>query len=261
MTSRVFGGLDIGSRSVKLVLLRDGAVVHEDVRYHTHDPLETCQQLLAGHDPDHLMATGYGRRFAEAQWGCRTVTEIKAVAVGARHLFPSCRTILDIGGQDTKAVALDAEGRTRKFEMNDKCAAGTGRFLEVMAMALGLSLGEFSAAALAAAETAPVNDMCTVFAESEVVSLIARGTAKDALARGLHLSVVRKAAALAHRVGLEAPVLLCGGVGHNACIRALLEKTLGAEVGVARNPQTVAALGAGLLALQEAGAGTQEVSA
>jgi len=248
----IFGGLDIGSRSVKLVLLREGEVVHEEVRYHTHDPLETCQLLLAGHRPDRLIATGYGRRFGEAQWGCRTVTEIKAVAVGARHLFPGCRTIIDIGGQDTKAVGLDAEGRTRKFEMNDKCAAGTGRFLEVMAMALGLSLGEFSALALAAAETAQVNDMCTVFAESEVVSLIARGTPKDTLARGLHLSVVRKATALAQRVGLEAPILLCGGVGHNLCIRALLEETLGDQVSVAKNPQTVAALGAGLIAMQEA---------
>lgn len=248
----IAGGLDIGSRSVKLVLLREGVVIHEEVRYHTHDPLETCQQLLAGHRPDVLMATGYGRRFGEAQWGCRTVTEIKAVAVGARHLFPACRTIIDIGGQDTKAIGLGPEGRTRKFEMNDKCAAGTGRFLEVMALALGLSLGEFSATALAASGTAPVNDMCTVFAESEVVSLIARGTPKDALAKGLHLSVVRKAAALAQRVGLEAPVLLCGGVGHNACIRALLEEVLGAEVHIAQNPQTVAALGAGLIAMQEA---------
>jgi len=256
----IFGGLDIGSRSVKLVLLREGEVVHEEIRYHTHDPLETCQLLLAGHQPHRLMATGYGRRFGEARWGCRTVTEIKAVAVGARHLFPACRTIIDIGGQDTKAVGLDAEGRTRKFEMNDKCAAGTGRFLEVMAMALGLSLGEFSALALAATETAQVNDMCTVFAESEVVSLIARGTPKDSLARGLHLSVVRKAAALAQRVGLEAPILLCGGVGHNPCIRALLEETLGAPVSVAKNPQTVAALGPGLLAMQEAGVMAQEAS-
>ena len=101
--------------------------------------------------------------------------------------------------------------------------------------------------------------MCTVFAESEVVSLIARGTPKDSLAQGLHLSVVRKAAALAQRVGLEAPVLLCGGVGHNACVCALLEETLGVAVRVAKNPQTVAALGAGLLAMREADVDVQEV--
>ena len=258
MTSPTFGGLDIGSRSVKLVLLRDGTVVHEEVRYHTHDPLAVCQELLAGHHPDRLIATGYGRRFGEAKWGCRTVTEIRAVAVGARHLFPDCRTLIDIGGQDTKSVGLDCEDKTHKFEMNDKCAAGTGRFLEVMAMALGLSIGEFAATALSSTETAQVNDMCTVFAESEVVSLIARGISKDSLARGLHLSVVRKAAALAHRVGLQAPVILCGGVGHNACVRTLLEENLGMEIRVPKNPQTVAALGAGLIAMQEAKVKAQE---
>lgn len=249
MTQPVSGGIDIGSRSVKLVLVRDGAVVFEGVRYHAHDPLATCRELLEGREPDALVATGYGRRICEAQWGCRSVTEIKAVAAGAHHLHPLCRTLVDIGGQDTKAVALDASGRTAKFEMNDKCAAGTGRFLEVMAMALGLSMDAFAATALAASGTAHLNDMCTVFAESEVVSLIARGTPRDDLARGLHLSVARKAAALARRVGLQAPVLLCGGVGHNPCVRSQLEELLGAEVIVPENPQTVAALGAALLAM------------
>ena len=252
MTAPIQGGIDLGSRSVKLVLVQNGVVVHEAVRYHAHDPLATCAELLAGHRPDRLMATGYGRRICETHWDCRTVTEIKAVAAGARHLFPFCRTLLDIGGQDTKAVALDAAGRTVKFEMNDKCAAGTGRFLEVMAMALGLTLAEFAEAALGAPFTAQVNDMCTVFAESEVVTLIARGTPKDALARGLHLSVARKAAALAQRVGLQAPVLLCGGVGHNACVRAQLEELLVMPVLVPANPQTVAALGAALLAHEPA---------
>ena len=248
MSSATFGGLDIGSRSVKLVLVRDGAVIHQEVRYHAHDPLATCREILDGQTPDTLVATGYGRRICASHWGVRTVTEITAAAAGARHLAPGCRTIVDIGGQDTKAVALDAAGRILKFEMNDKCAAGTGRFLEVMAMALGLAMDEFAATALAATGIAQVNDMCTVFAESEVVSLIARGTPKDALARGLHLSVVRKAAALARRAGLQAPVLLCGGVGHNACVRAQLEELLGEPVLVPGNPQTVVALGAALLA-------------
>jgi len=243
-----FGGLDIGSRTVKLVLLRAGAVVAEEVRYHAHDPLAVCRELLAGRAPEVLVATGYGRRLCEGEWGCRTVTEIRAVAAGARHREPACRTIIDIGGQDTKAIALEADGRTRKFEMNDKCAAGTGRFLEVMAMALGLSLADFAAAALGAASTAQVNDMCTVFAESEVVSLIAKGIPRDALARGLHLSVARKAAALARRVGAEGPLLLCGGVGHNACVRAQLEELLGPAPIVPAGPQTVAALGAALIA-------------
>jgi predicted CoA-substrate-specific enzyme activase len=233
---------------VKLVLVRGGRVIHQEVRCHAHDPLATCRELLDGRHPDGLLATGYGRRLAQAQWGCPALTEIKAVAAGARHLRPACRTILDIGGQDTKAVALDGAGRTQGFEMNDKCAAGTGRFLEVMAMALGMTLDQFSGAALASPEAAPVNDMCTVFAESEVVSLAARGTPREALARGLHASVVRRAAALARRVGIQPDLLLCGGGGHNPCLRALLEEALGIPVWVPDQPQTVAALGAALMA-------------
>lgn len=255
MTPPSFAGLDLGSRTVKVVLVQAGRVIHQEVRCHAHDPLATCRELLAGHHPDGLVATGYGRRLAQAHWDCPAVTEIKAVAAGARHLQPDCRTVLDIGGQDTKVVGLDPWGRVRGFEMNDKCAAGTGRFLEVMAMALGLTLERFSEAALASPETTPVNDMCTVFAESEVVSLAARGASRDALARGLHASVVRRAMALVRRLEVQAELMLCGGGGHNRCLRSLLEEALGMPVHVPEQPQTVAAIGAALMAQQQAGAG------
>ena len=131
--------------------------------------------LIDGVKYDTIVATGYGRHLLKGHLDCPVISEIRAFALGAKAISPACRVILDIGGQDTKAICLNETGEMSKFEMNDKCAAGTGRFLEIMANALGYSLEEFSNAALSAERAEKINSMCTVFAESEVISLTAQG--------------------------------------------------------------------------------------
>lgn len=224
-----------------------GRLVHSRVVDTGTDPLARAQELLDGYHAELVVATGYGRHLAREKLGCRAVTEIRAHALGASWLFPECRTVIDIGGQDSKAIRVSA-GKHANFEMNDRCAAGTGRFLEVMAAALGYTLAEFGRAALDTAESVPVNSMCTVFSESEVVSLIARGADKHSIARGLHESIVDRLLALVGRVGVESEVVLTGGVALNPCIHALLERKLGVRLLVPDEPQIVGAIGAALSA-------------
>ncbi len=168
-------GIDIGSRTVKCVLMEEDRVVYTHKCLNSYDPVKAVKEVLNGINYDVMLATGYGRSLAQRMFGAKTVTEIKTFAVGARYLVPNCRTILDIGGQDTKAIALNEKGKIIKFEMNDRCAAGTGRFLEVMAKALGYEIEKFGQAALEGEDEIQISSMCTVFAETEVVSLLARG--------------------------------------------------------------------------------------
>ena len=244
-------GLDIGSRTIALVTMDDGEISFSEVVDTTFDPLEQCKRLLENREFDLLVATGYGRHLAQANFADRVVTEIKAFALGCYHFFPDCRTILDIGGQDTKAISVGPGGRVVDFQMNDRCAAGTGKFLEVMASALGLSLEEFGEVALQAEGEVNISSMCTVFAESEVTGLITRGTPRPLIARGLHEAVCDRAAALLKRVGLRRELVFAGGVARNPCLRALLEERLGFPMLVPDNPQIVGALGAALSAREE----------
>jgi len=239
-------GIDVGSRTVKLAIVDDGRLAVAKKKENSFEPLTVCRELLAGEHYDCLVATGYGRRlFAEAI-GARMITEIKAAAVGARFLYPGCRTILDIGGQDTKAIALDPAGRVGRFEMNDKCAAGTGRFLEVMAMALGCSLAGFSALAEAAPRRYAVSSTCTVFAESEIVGLIARGKDRSEVAAGIIDSVANRATSLIRRVGVASDFIFVGGVALGQVLQKELASRLGVVVHVPEDPQVVAALGCAL---------------
>jgi (R)-2-hydroxyacyl-CoA dehydratese activating ATPase len=225
-------------------VLEDGHVVHSRVVDTGTDPLARARELLTGYDGA-TVATGYGRHLVRERLGFNVITEIKAHALGAARLFPACGTIIDIGGQDSKVVRAE-NGRHVNFEMNDRCAAGTGRFLEVMAMTLGYTLTEFGAEALKATESASINSMCTVFSESEVVSLIASGKSKQSIALGLHESIVSRLLALVGRIGVEPEVVLTGGVALNPCIRTLLERRLGMRLLVPDQPQVVGALGAAL---------------
>ncbi|RJQ53834.1 MAG: 3-hydroxyacyl-ACP dehydratase [Actinobacteria bacterium] len=241
-------GLDIGSRTIELAVVEDGQLVDWHIEDTGHEPNLACDRLLAGTKHDALVATGYGRALAEIAFAAPTVTEIRAHAVGARHLVESCRTVIDVGGQDTKAIGLDESGRATRFEMNDRCAAGTGRFLEVMAQALRYDLGELGEAALASGAPAKVNSMCTVFAESEVVSLLTKGVPRQEIARGLHAAIVERTYAMVSRVSVEPPIVFTGGGALNGCLRSLLEDRLGVSLVVPDNPQLVGALGAALLA-------------
>lgn len=239
-------GLDIGSRTIALVELEAGEMVFGEVRDTTHDPLQQCLDLLRGRSPDRLVATGYGRQLARANFAHEAVTEIKAFALGCHYFFPECRTVLDIGGQDTKAIAVSPAGAVADFQMNDRCAAGTGKFLEVMAMALGLRLQEFGELALRAGASHKISSMCTVFAESEVISLTTQGAARNEVALGIHRAIVSRSVSLLKRIAPPGDVFFAGGVALNGCVRSLLENELGRRIFVPDDPQIVGAVGAAL---------------
>jgi predicted CoA-substrate-specific enzyme activase len=207
----------------------------------------------AGTDPSSLAAivgTGYGR--VALPFADRSVTEISCHARGAAFLFPETGLVLDIGGQDSKVISLErsAQGRSGAvddFIMNDKCAAGTGRFLQVLSGILGLPLEELGRAA-ARGVPAPVSSMCAVFAETEIVGLLARGTPPEDVAAGVFLSIVRRMCVLAKRIPLHGECTFCGGVAADPTFSAMLGEGLGVPVNVPEYPQFVGALGAALTA-------------
>ncbi|MGQ9648338.1 MAG: acyl-CoA dehydratase activase [Thermodesulfobacteriota bacterium] len=240
-------GIDIGSRTIKLVVVEKGEIVTSFISDTTHDPLEQCKKLMEQTSFDKILATGYGRHFFETHFDAPTVTEIKAFARGAKALFPNCRTILDIGGQDTKAIALDEKGNVSKFEMNDRCAAGTGMFLEVIAKTLGYDLEEFGKEALRANGNIQINSMCTVFAQSEVTSLLAKRQKREDIARGIHMAILNRTLSLLKRVSTTPEIVFAGGVARNPCLKFLLSDALGYKVNIPEDPQVVGAFGAAMI--------------
>ncbi|ETR73099.1 MAG: 2-hydroxyglutaryl-CoA dehydratase, alpha subunit [Candidatus Magnetoglobus multicellularis str. Araruama] len=243
-----YAGIDIGSRTIELVIIESGKILEQYQTNTGYDPVQAASQLLNGLHYDFIMATGYGREIFQLAYESHTVTEIKAYARGVKEIFPNAKTILDIGGQDSKAISLLNNGKIKKFEMNDRCAAGTGKFLEVMANALGFPMDQFGDEALKATKDLKINSMCTVFAESEVTSLIAKGNNRYEIARGLHASVVRRAVSMLKRISISDEIVFAGGVAKNACIRHLLADALEHEIKVPDAPQFIGAIGAALLA-------------
>lgn len=239
-------GVDLGSRTVKVAAVRDGVLVGHRIETSGFDPAEQSTRMVREFGSGTVVATGYGRHLAQKHFADRVITEIKAHALGARHLYPSCRTVVDVGGQDAKVILLDESGRVAKFQMNDKCAAGTGRFLEIMAATLGWTLEEFGRAASQSCEGAPINSMCTVFAESEVISLKNRGVPTADIARAVHLSVADRLVSMLDRLGWMAPVVFSGGVARNAFLVRELGQRLGSDVSAAAHPDLLGALGAAL---------------
>lgn len=241
----ISAGLDIGSRTLKLVLMQKNEIIHHEVHPNAFHA-DQAREVLQNHRYDVLTATGYGRHQLTSYPGTHVISEIKAFALGVHHLYPGCRTILDIGGQDTKVIRLDAAGRMQKFIMNDKCAAGTGRFLEIMALAMNIPLEDFGSVAQSVESSEKINSMCAVFAESEVISLLSRGASRADVARGIHQSIVSRAASLLQKVGVTQDVVFVGGVARNEAMVALLQKELGVPVHTPRNPQIIGALGGAL---------------
>ena len=246
------GGVDIGSRSMELVVLEDGQFVEQRILPTTFDPLNQCRKILDSMDMDKIVATGYGRELVQkcTDLPVQTVTEIKAHAFGAVNLFPEARTVLDIGGQDTKAISLTGKGRVASFEMNDRCAAGTGKFLEYTSTVFQMAVEDFGPYALKGDEPPQINSMCTVFAETEATSLMAQGVKPENIALGLHWSIVRRTVNMLKRVGLTYPLVFSGGVARNPCIVELLctalEKELGEDVYISPHPDMNGAYGAAL---------------
>lgn len=242
-------GLDLGSRTTKIVELAGGAVSRFEVFDTTPVSVERVRARLERRDYERAAATGYGRFLLNARLDCRIVTEITACALGARFLRPGAGLAIDIGGQDAKVILLGGgAGAFADFELNDRCAAGTGRFLEVMAARLGFTIEAFGRAACEAGEAIALNAMCTVFAESEVISLLAEGRDPKAIARGLHGSIADRVYPLAARFDAPGEVLMAGGVALNPCLVEMLSRRLRRPVVVPEHPQIVAAVGAAFAA-------------
>ena len=246
-------GIDIGSRSIEIVGLEGGEVVVKRQAPTTFNPMEQLRALLEGLRTDRAVATGYGRKLVQDMqpgFPVETITEIKAHGLGAVHHFPQARTVLDIGGQDTKALSILPGGRVGKFEMNDRCAAGTGKFLEYTAQIFQIPVREFGLYALGGDAPPVINSMCTVFAETEATSLMAQGVSPENIALGLHMSIARRTVNMLQRVGLVLPLAFVGGVAHNPCMRRLLAGQTGTVEGetllVPKEPDMTGALGAAL---------------
>ena len=252
-------GVDVGSASSKVVILEDGirVVTEKVVQLGTGSsgPQRVLEEALEAsglrmEDMARVVATGYGRFSFEG--ADRQVSEISCHAKGIYHLVPSARTIIDIGGQDAKAIKLDERGGVVQFFMIDKCAAGTGRFIDVMARVLEVTTCEMQDYDAKATEPAPISSTCTVFAESEVISQLSQGTSKENIIAGVHASVAVKACGLAYRGGVTPDVVMSGGVAQNAGVVRAISKELKQQVIVAPHPQVAGALGAALYAYEDA---------
>lgn len=248
-------GLDIGSITAKGVLLENGNIIHTVVRftgYNSEQAGKTVMEALLSNsgltqsDVDKIVSTGYGRN--SVSFSDKSITEITCHGAGAIFQQPDVRTIIDIGGQDSKAMRIDDEGKVKDFAMNDKCAAGTGRFLEVMARALEVNLEDFGTLSLHASAPSKISSLCTVFAESEVISLISKGEYRENIMAGIHDSIASRVSSLAKRVGINEPVMMTGGVAKNIGVVKAIEKKLGIPVHVAKSPQENGAIGAAILA-------------
>ena len=251
----ITAGIDVGSISAKAALLEDGEIVATCVILTGYNAKKAGRQVYeealakAGVDPaqvEKIVATGYGRNSIE--FASKAVTEITCHAAGAHFLNPEVRSIIDIGGQDSKAIVLDDRGKVKDFTMNDKCAAGTGRFLEVMARALEVDLDAFGELSLSAETASPISSLCTVFAESEVISLIAKGEKRENIIAGIHASIGARVVSMAKRIGVRPPAMMTGGVAKNIGVVKALEEKLGADLIVSENAQVNGAIGAALIA-------------
>lgn len=251
-------GIDIGSLASKLVLMNDRTIIDHRVDRSTYDFKrigtnlfnEILEQNSLKRSDVYVMSTGYGRNSIDI--ADDRVTEITAHAKGIQYFYPEAHSVIDIGGQDSKAILISKKtGNVIDFQMNDKCAAGTGRFLEVMAHALDVPIENIGELALKSNNPAAISSTCTVFAESEVISLFARGTSKQDIASGIHKSIARRVAGMAKRIGVAPQLVFCGGVAKNVAVKKYLEVELGFDIVTPKHPQLTGAIGAALIAQEK----------
>ena len=250
----ISAGIDVGSLTTKIVLLKDGAMMLHAIKPTGMNILQVVRSLLDEalgrlslrfEDVNRIIATGYGRisiPFAEKQ-----VTEITCNAKGVHHLYPQARMVLDIGGQDTKVIKLAEGGRVENFAMNDKCAAGTGRFLEVAAQTMEVNVEDLGVLSSKASTAVEISSTCTVFAQTEIVSLIARQVSRENIIAGLHEAIARRVYGLFSGLSPEGEVAMTGGVAKNSGVVKALENLIRRSLLIPENPQVVTALGAALI--------------
>ncbi|WP_027632461.1 acyl-CoA dehydratase activase [Clostridium hydrogeniformans] len=244
-------GIDIGSTGSKVVVFKDDEIIDFYVRPTGWSSVETANEIKTrllekgiNDENSKIVATGYGR--VSVPYADKVVTEITCHGKGAAYLFKDKCTVLDIGGQDTKVITLE-DGMVKDFIMNDKCSAGTGRFLEIMANTLGVTLEELSELAKSGQEVT-ISSMCTVFAESEVISLIGRGTKKEDIAYAVLDSIASKVKSLCTKHGSSNTYYLTGGLCGNSNLISMLEKKLGAKVHSGEHGRYAGAIGAAIVA-------------
>lgn len=251
-------GIDVGSITTKAAVVKDGKLISDKIMKTGYNAKVAGKTIFddiiadlgaAGSSIKYIISTGYGRNSVE--FANKTVTEITCHAVGAHYLNPEVRSVIDIGGQDSKAIALDEKGAVRDFAMNDKCAAGTGRFLEVMARALEVDLENFGNLSITSNHPSKISSLCTVFAESEVISLISQGEKRENIIAGIHESIAARVSAMANRVGMNAPIMMTGGVAKNIGVLRALESKIGHKIEVSEKAQVVGAIGAALIASRQ----------
>jgi predicted CoA-substrate-specific enzyme activase len=254
---KLVAGIDIGSLTAKVVVIKiQGDEIIDrfsSIKKVGYAPGNVANSLLIEAKEyfktdsiDYIVSTGYGRKLVTDSQ--KSVTEITCHAIGAHFSNPTIQTIIDIGGQDSKVIRVNEQGQVQDFEMNDKCSAGSGRFLEVMADALEVKLEDFGSLALESTNPTSISSTCTVFAESEVISRLNQGADRTDIIAGIHKAIVNKIVALGARVGIEPNVALTGGVALNPAVKELLEKALKVEIFIPNNPQLNGAKGAALLA-------------
>lgn len=258
---KYFGGCDVGSTYTKCVILDENGKIVADVTNRSKiNPVQSAEIALKdacnqveGLTPEkltYLIGTGYGRN--KVPFADENISGISCHAMGVHVTNPSVKAIIDIGGQDVKGIAIDTDGTVKNFAMNDKCAAGTGRFFEAMAHAFEMSLPEFSKLSLKAKNTIPITAQCTVFAESEVISLVGEGKPMDEIAAGIELAVAKRCFVMAKKAGATDSITLTGGCAKNDGLKQAIEKVLKIKVvDLAIDPQLMGALGAAEYARQK----------
>jgi predicted CoA-substrate-specific enzyme activase len=262
----ITAGIDIGSRASKAVVLKDGKILSSYIGDTGAESVVTSKmtiaQTLAGtglkiDDLDYIVATGYGRVLVP--FANENISEISCHARGINYYFPSVRTILDMGGQDCKAISVDNEGRVTNFVMNDKCAGGTGRFLEMIADVLNLQLTEIGGYALQSKSAIPFNTICAVFARTEAVAYLRKGVAKSDILAGLHEAISIRCLNLLKKVSIQSDFSISGGIAKNQGMVAKIKEKVGLEPLLAPDPQLAGCLGAAIFARDRAeGKGKRE---
>ena len=259
---KYYGGCDSGSTYTKCVIIDETGKMVANVTLRSRiNAVLSCEdslkeaiaqvpELNSAEDLDYLVGTGYGRN--KVPFADENISEISCHAMGVHIADPSVKAIIDIGGQDVKGIAIDADGTVLNFAMNDKCAAGTGRFFETMAKAFEMSLDEFSKLSLKAKNVIPITAQCTVFAESEVISLVGEGKPMDEIAAGIELSVAKRCFVMAKKAGATDSITLSGGCAKNDGLKQAIEQVLKIKViDLPVDPQLMGALGAAEYARQK----------
>ena len=251
-------GVDIGAVSAKALLIQENIIIAYEVLDTGPNIGKIADKVVKKvldkasvdfNDLKGIVVTGYGR--ISVPFADKRITEITCHARGVHDLIPEVRTIIDIGGQDSKGMRVDDAGNVVDFVMNDKCAAGTGRFLEVMASALELKVDDLGLISLESENPCQISNVCTVFAESEVISLRAEGKSREDIIAGIHKSIACRIGAMMSQIGKEEPVVLTGGVAKNKGVVKALESELKISIRIPENPQITGALGAALIAAND----------